>query len=86
MALALTIARMNATLTGLGSTLARSFVRAVLIALYLTAAVAASPVFAANGEVRKAASPDSQGVLAVCGLMILTVGAAVARWFREEPV
>jgi hypothetical protein len=78
---------MNTTLRGFGSTLARSLVGAVLIALYMTATIAAWPVFAANGEVaRTAASPDAQGVLAVCGLMILTVGAAVARWFREEPV
>jgi hypothetical protein len=79
--------RMNTTLTEFGSTLARSFVRAILIALYLTAAIAASPVFGADDEVaRTATSPDAQGVLAACGLMILTVGAAVAEWFREEPV
>jgi hypothetical protein len=78
---------MNTTLTGFGSTLARSFVRATLIAPYLTAAIAASPVFGADGEVAAtAANPDAQGVLAACGLMILTVGAAVAQWFREEPV
>lgn len=78
---------MNTTLTEFGSTLARSFARAVLIALYLTVAIAASPVFAADGETaRTAAIPDAQGVLAACGLMLLTVGTAVAQWFREEPV
>jgi hypothetical protein len=81
------MARMNITLKEFGSTLAHSFGRAVLIALYLTAAIAASPAFGADGEVaRTTTSPDAQGVLAACGLMVLTVGAAVAQWFREEPV
>lgn len=67
-------------------TLARSFRRAFLLALYFTFAVAAWPAFAADGEVaRVTTNPEAEGVLAAFGIAILTIGAAVARWFSEEP-
>jgi hypothetical protein len=78
---------MKITRTSFGPTLARSFVRMVMIALYLTLAFGAGSLFGADGEAaRTAANTDAAGVLAGCALMMLAIGTAVARWFREDPV
>jgi hypothetical protein len=66
--------------------LARSLLRGVAIALYLTAAFAVVP---ALGTAADTASPDAsrpiaEGVLVALALMVLTVGTALVRWMREE--
>jgi hypothetical protein len=78
---------MNVTPKGIGPILARSFLRAMFIALYLTAAFAIAPAMRTGAEIEDPAAhgPMMAGVLAALGLMVATVGAAIARWFREEP-
>jgi hypothetical protein len=77
----------NSTHKDLGPILARSLLRATVIALYLTAAFAIAPAMSTGTEVEDPAAqgPMMAGVLAALGLMVVTVGAAIARWFREEP-
>jgi hypothetical protein len=66
--------------------LLRSLVTAATIALYLTAAFALVPALGnaegASGAGANRAAID--GVLVAIGLMMVTLGTAVARWFGEE--
>jgi hypothetical protein len=59
---------------------------AATIALYMTAAFALVPALgSAEGAGPSEASRAAlEGVLVAIGLMVVTVGTAVARWFREE--
>lgn len=64
----------------------RSLLVGATIALYMTAAFALVP---ALGSAEVAGPADAgrtaaQGILVAFGLMIVTVGTAVARWMREE--
>jgi hypothetical protein len=78
---------MKITPRGIGPVLARSLLRATVIALYLTAAFAIAPALSTGAEIGDSAAqgPMLHGILVVLGLMVVTVGTAIARWFREEP-
>jgi ABC-type uncharacterized transport system permease subunit len=75
------------TPTGIAPILARNALRAMVVALYLTAALAIAPAVSTGAQIGDPAAqgPMLQGVLAALGLMVVTVGTAIARWFREEP-
>ncbi len=78
---------MNDTPRGFGSILARSLLRATVIAVYITAAFAIAPAMSTGAEIGDPAAqgPMLQGVLAALVLVVVTVGTAVARWMREDP-
>jgi hypothetical protein len=66
--------------------LLRSLATGGTIALYMTAAFALVP---ALGNAEGAGGADgsraaAEGVVVAIGLMVITVGTAVARWMREE--
>lgn len=78
---------MNSTPRDVGPLLARGLVRATVIALYLTAALAIAPALSTGAEIGDPAAqgPMMSGILVALGLVVVTVGTAVSRWFREEP-
>ena len=66
-------------------TLIRSLASGATLALYLTAAFAIVPALGnASTTSADAASVAVNGVLVAIGLLVVTLGTAVARWFREE--
>lgn len=75
------------TPTGLATRLARGLLRATVLAIYLTAAFAVAPALSSGPEVGGTSGQPlmADGILAVIGLMVVTLGTAVARWMREEP-
>jgi hypothetical protein len=66
--------------------LLRALVTGATIALYMTAAFALVPALGSA----EGAGPSSsgaaavEGVLVAIGLMVVTLGTALGRWFREE--
>ena len=78
---------MKTTPNGIGSVLARSLLRATVIALYLMVAFAIAPALSTGAEIGDPAAqgPMLHGILAALALMLVTIGTALARWFREEP-
>jgi hypothetical protein len=65
---------------------ARTVLRATLIALFMTAAFAIAPALgtAADAAPTGTARPVTEGILVATALMVLVVGTAFARWNREE--
>jgi hypothetical protein len=79
---------MNTTPKQLGRMAARMVTRALVAALYLTTAFAIVPALSMGTEASAATDtrPLAEGVLVALALMLVTVGTAVFRWSREEPL
>jgi hypothetical protein len=77
---------MKTTPNGIGQVLAHILVRATVVALYLMVAFAIAPALSTGSEMGDVASqrPMIDGTLAALALMLVTIGTALARWFREE--
>jgi hypothetical protein len=70
----------------LSAQVARTVVRATVIALFLTAAFAIAPALgtAADAAPNGSPRPVTEAILIATALMVLVVGTAMARWSREE--
>ncbi len=81
-----TLPAMNTTPKQIGRMAARIVTRALVAALYLTAAFAIVPALSTGAEASAAtdARPLAEGVLVALALMLITVGTAVYRWSHEE--
>jgi len=79
---------MKITPNALGPILVRGLLRASVAALYLFVAFAIVPALSSGAESSAAtdARPVAEGILAAMALMLITLGMAVRRWSREEPI
>ena len=79
---------MEITPKGLGPSLIRGLLRALVAALYLFAAFAIVPALSTGAEAAAATDtrPMVEGVLAAMALMLITIGMAVRRWSSEESI
>lgn len=65
--------------------LIRSLLTGATIALYMTAAFAIVPALGSADTTDAGASQAAvNGALMAVGLLVVTLGTAVTRWFREE--
>jgi hypothetical protein len=63
----------------------RSVAFGATLALYMTAAFGLVPALgSAEGASATGTASAAEGILVAIGLMVVTLGTAVARWMREE--